>query len=65
MPGRSMAGREALNLAISVRFAARQPEFRGVVKVTVTSGKSHRIRLFPPQRRKVDCGLGQGQAHWL
>ena len=42
MPGRSMAGRESLKLAMSVRFAPRQPdllwiEVRGVVKATVTS----------------------------
>lgn len=27
MPGRSMAGRESLKLAMSVRFAPRQPDF--------------------------------------
>ena len=37
MPGRSMAGRESLKLAMSVRFAPRQPDLRciegrGVVK---------------------------------
>ena len=68
MPGRSMAGRESLKLAMSVRLAPRQPDccelkVRGVVKATVTSLSKKTPYLTVPSSRsnrvpgKPDVGL--------